>query len=508
MRALAYFAVITAVILSILPVGAAEDSPAPGISIAAKVYAIDGVAPERISAILSDAGDNWPELAAAIKTRVIGDDLMAYHNLLWQLEVASHLDRLELSTAVLLTNQDLAIAAAAEHGYDRGSEFYRRYVLSYRLDYEPVTNWRSQLKARYAGIAAGAADPLAELSTAAAEGFRIHPRGYYGNIAAPLAIDNSRAGSERELSILTAAVLRAQGYGTRFVREEGSGTSWVEAYTGDPTAYDAQAWQPVYPTAPEHSGDSTYARELCGGHICVVTAGDPLGNEQVTLRYTPVCAVNPSFTRAGEPQDSFEHYGLTWWDGGTYVPLDSLSALLSPIGYPDAANGAYFLGAPGKYLLQCGVRYPGGVVHVQTAEVVAVPDGSVALTLALDPPADLPREALAERSITLTPGPWVTADAEYQLYAVVLPEDEPSVRALELLAEYEADPRVEYRVLDSTTEDAALQEFIRDVLKVAEKDALPVVILQHGLEVTLIYRRGYDLSIRDWIERGLAGEFG
>ena len=46
-----------------------------------------------------------------------------------------------------------------------------------------------------------------------AAGFRVVERGYFGNLADPVSVDNARAGTERELSILTAAALRAQGFG-------------------------------------------------------------------------------------------------------------------------------------------------------------------------------------------------------------------------------------------------------------------------------------------------------
>jgi hypothetical protein len=463
-----------------------------------------------VQTALEDAGANWTELAQALLalTPAGGEDSdagQAYHSLVWLITSAPHLDRLELKSAMLTSNVQLATAAAQEHGYDPASEFFQRYVLNYRLDDEPVTSWRAKLARRY-----GQADSPSAIAATVAEAFTVRERGYFGPLADPLSVDNARAGTGQELAVLTAAAVRSHGFGTRFVREGLSGKSWVEVYTGDPHTYDAAAWTPLYPNAPEHNGDATYATELCGGRLALVTAGDAFGQEQVTARYGQVCGVTVDFTRGGAPVPDYEHWSITATHKGQIVPLDDLGYPLGELDYPlDAGpdgRTVYYVGAPGEYQLQAGVRYPNGVVHLLTCDFTAQPDGLVELKLALDAPNDLPAAALAERQVTLpapAPGtPRAAADAPRAWLYVVYDGSEPSVRALGLLEPFKTDPRLGYEDSLYTTANATAVAFIHDVLLVKDEDLKPVVVLVIDGE-TKLYRLGYDLSIAQWIERAL-----
>ncbi|MBN2082662.1 hypothetical protein JW859_10725 [bacterium] len=473
-----------------------------------------------IAEALVDAGDNWRELALALDAyRTVRrvpldaeDDagLVAdYNNLVWLVTAASHLDRLELTALVLLESMFQADRAAAEFGYRRDSDFFRRYVLNYRLDDEPVTRWRVELKERYqrldteTGLYRRAT--VAEVVAQAAEGFTLHERGYYGNLADPLSIDTARAGSGRELALLTAAALRSQGYATRFVREDRSGESWVEVH--DPQVLEPDtAWLPVYPQAPAMTGDVDYALELCGGRLTVVTAGDAFGREQVTPRYGATCAVVPTFAAAGEAQPEFEHWSICAWADGYYKPLDDLGYPLGELDYPaDAVDGeadVYYVGAPGEYRLECGVRYPGAVIHVQTVDFAAEPDGRIELAVNLDAPAELPAAALVERQVDWNWG--ADGPSAPGTYLIVIYDDaEPSVRALELLDKYQDDPRLSYECYGRQPDSEDLINWIGEALKVKPEDELPVVILVID-GATAIYHRGFELSIADWVERALA----
>jgi len=479
---------------------------------------------EHLSAALADAAGNWRELADALNTyrTVMGVPEEAglapelengYNNLVWLIVNASHLDRLELTAAVLLESVFQAGHSAEHFGYDTGSEFYRRYVLNYRLDDEPVTLWRERLKQRYLRVDLGAAygrrlATVDEVVAQAAHGFVVHERGYYGNLGAPLAIDSARAGTSRELALLCAAALRSQGYATRFVSENRSGESWVEVYDADSQAYEPAAWLPVYPTAPERNGDTAYATELCGGRICVVAAGDAFGREQVTARYSKVCGVIPRFTELGAEVPDFEHFTICAWSEGYYKPLDDLGYPLGDMDYPaggeEGEPAVYFVGAPGEYRLECGVRYPGAVVDVQTRDFTAVPGEVIELDFNLDAPEKLPAAALVERQVDWE---WARAPetAEY-LLLIVFDEGEPSVRARKLLERYSDDPRLEYQGVPYGTTNAEFAAWIRDDLKVKDTDQLPVVILLNSTSETLLYRTGFDLAIVDWVEQALARE--
>lgn len=468
---------------------------------------------DALLAALTDAGTNWTELAQALDSCPppesdvdrFGAVGRTYRNMAWLIQTAPHLDRLELTAEILKSNMKHAVWAAEYMGYPTDSDFFKRYVLNYRLDDEPVTAWREELVKRYIKYEADTpGDPkeIAALAIAASAGFKIIERGYFGNLADPVSIDNARAGSERELTLLTAAVLRAMGWGVRFTREGRSGKSWVEVYTGPSDTYDAGAWTPVYPTAPEQTGYYTYARDLCGGEIGVITAGDAFAVEQVTPRYTDVCALMPRIMRNGAEDKEYKHWSIEAWYDGRYVPLDDIAAAddaANPVvGLPaehSAGAGMYYVGAPGTYLLTAGVRYPGGYVHLVTQQVDVQPGTPVAVELNIDPPADLPVGAMAERT--------ATEDAPQQgthLY-IVIDESEPSDHTLRLLEPLRTWPGLEYVVQEAHPSDPQAEALLK-MLKVEPTDLKPVVVLVRDGK-TLVYQRGYNLNIYDWVKRAL-----
>jgi hypothetical protein len=457
-----------------------------------------------VQTALEDAGENWRELAQALREAgaeagMAAEPKAAYQSMIWLITNAPHLDRLELTSAMLTRNVEMALVAAEVHNYDSASEFFQRYVLNYRLDDEPVTDWRGELAQRY-----NAQQDPGAIAAAVAQGFTVRERGYFGPLADPLSVDNARAGTGQELAVLTAAAVRSRGYGTRFVREGLSGKSWVEVYTGNPREYDATAWTPLYPSAPEHNGETAYAAELCGGRLALVTAGDAFGQEQVTARYSKVCGVTVEFTRGGAAVPDYEHWSITALNNGQIVPLDDLGYPLGEMDYPlDAGpdgRTVYYVGAPGTYQLQAGVRYPSGIVDLLTRDFTAEPGEQLDLTLALDAPDNLPATALAERQVALPPSALDPAPRAWLF--VIYDDSEPSVRALELLKGYQDDPRVAYEADPYDADCPDLRELARTTLLVTDEDPKPVVVLVIDGE-TKLYRLGYDLSIAQWIERAL-----
>ncbi len=473
---------------------------------------------ETAEATLRDAGENWGELATALEGTAA--EPLDLPDMLWLLNNAPHLDRLELRAGMLTENLALARQWCSSDGYEQGSEFFRRYILNYRIDDEPVTNWRPELFARYGSLQLSELPPeqaASRLVERVARGFRIVERGYFGNLADPLAIDNARAGTDRELSLLCAAVLRSQGWATRFTRENMTGTSWVEVYGGDRMAYDAEAWFPVYPQAPEKSGLTSQALELCGGRIAVVTAGDAFGREQVTGRYTTLAGVQPGFSRDGRPLADFEHWTISAWYEGSYVPLDDLGYPTADADYPltlgpgveDTSGDTYYLGAPGDYRLQAGQRYPGGTVQVLTRDFSVLPADLLALELDIATPLDLPDEALRERTIAAEiPQEFNWLSTGVQLF-FIHDDAEPSVRTALLVQEFDRREDITFHSLewqprpeDWEQPEDYQPELERDVLRVSEKDEKPVVILLIDGELRL-YLRGYNLNVADWIRRQL-----
>jgi len=491
-----------------------------------------------LATALKDAGDNWQELAGALdyfNQQLPADSTGAawqkdmYGDMLWLIENAPHLDRLELTQDILVTNMELAVGINQAGSYDLDSDLFRRYVLNYRLDDEPVTAWREELWYRYSNIdessytdsygpyklpqleKARVSAPVSDVVAVAGANFTVRERGFFGNLAAPLAVDNARAGTKRELAILVAAALRSQGYGTRFVKENRSGESWVEVYTGPSDKYDAGAWTPVYPTAPDKTGDTAYATELCGGRLAVVSAGDAFGQELVTPRYSDTAALQVRFTRGGEELKDYESWTVCAWFGGDWVPLDDLGYPVGEMDYPlgEAPAGEegtwYYVGAPGEYRLTAGIRYPGGVSHVKNQDFTVEPGQRLKLAMTLDPPADLPAVALVDRQIASPlPEQWAALGSGTHLF-IVTDSAEPSTRAVELLKEIAAQPGITTRVVAFDTTDADDQALLKDALLVDPADIKPVVILVVDGK-TLVYSRGYNLSIADWVTRALSGQ--
>lgn len=501
----------------------AEDAPALPADIQAY---LDSVKPswaadsELVSAV-ADGGNNWRQLASALDGSTWSEAPFGLpDSISWLIKKAPHLDRLELTAPLLDSNGALAIESAWVSGHSTESEFFHRYLLNYRFDDEPVTDWRQTLKFRYyahyskdhrTDLAA-----LQDIAGAACADFALRERGYFGNLADPVSIDNSRAGTKREFALLTAAVFRALGYATRFVRENASGESWVEVYGGPPVGkddqgYDAAAWLPVYPTAPDHSGDFAYAAALCGGRITVITAGDAFGREQVTAHYGPVARARPVFLRDNAEVKGYEHWTLSAFSKGLWVPLDDLEYPSSDKDYPlDEPNGGedatvwYTLGAPGRYMFTCGERYPGGVADVQTNIFEVEPDDDFEHYFGLDAPADLPPSAWVERSITLPEGDASFISDQGRYLYLVTDDSEPAVRARELFKQFLPFSSVLYREMRRDTKDAAEAAFIKDVLGVSETDGLPVAVLVIDGR-TALYIRGFNLNAADWVMRALGG---
>lgn len=516
----------TALLFACCAAAWAQDEAAPAqpdeIALFVQEAIPEGMDREAAEAALRDAGDNWGELAAAIEGCSGNQADLA--DMLWLLQNAPHLDRLELRGSMLLENLEMAKAWCGDGGYVQGSEFFRRYILNYRIDDEPVTNWRPELFARYAATQLAVMPPeqaAGQLVERVAEGFRTVERGYFGNLADPVAVDNARAGTARELSLLCAAALRSQGWATRFTRENMTGTSWVEVYGGDRAEYDAEAWFPVYPQAPEFSGMPGHAVSLCGGSIAVVTAGDAFGREQVTGRYSNLGGVQPEFFRDGRALPDFEHWTITAWHEGDYVPLDDLGYPTADADYPltlgpgaeDTSGDTYYLGAPGDYRLQAGQRYPGGTVQVLTRDFSINPGDLLELELDIATPLDLPDEALREKAIAAEIPEQFAWLMEGTHLFFVYDDAEPSVRTALLVQEFDRRDDISFHSVEWSDRPEGWEkpedyepELERDVLRIADGDEKPVVVLLVDGELR-IYLRGYNLNVADWIRRQL-GEGG
>jgi hypothetical protein len=140
---------------------------------------------------------------------------------------------------------------------------------------------------------------------------------------------------------------------------------------------------------------------------------------------------------------------------------------------------------------------------VQTKEFEVAENGPT-MFLELNPPPDLPQTALVERELgEFTDSQRLMHRGRYVF--LVADGGEPSLRELDLLKPLEIRSSVYYqhwRMVGATDEDRA---FVKDVLKVDEtKDKLPVVIVVVEGKTTM-WLQGYNLNVKDWVERALQG---
>ena len=116
-----------------------------------------GLGRKEVQAALEDAGTNWVELAGAIfDLNPLSRATLA--DAVWLIVNAPHLDRLELNEPLIndaLSNYSWWTFSTFEgdpsrsisaQPIEQSSPLYRRYLLNYRLDDEPVTAWKLELR--------------------------------------------------------------------------------------------------------------------------------------------------------------------------------------------------------------------------------------------------------------------------------------------------------------------------------------------------------------------------
>ncbi|MEA3409447.1 MAG: hypothetical protein U9Q95_03770, partial [Candidatus Eisenbacteria bacterium] len=99
---------------------------------------------------LEDAGRNWTELANAVRA-LDGEEREACIRLV---NGMPHLDRLEMTAETLLEHVEYAYRVRTEMPYDVPDAMFDPYILTYRVEEEPVDPWRAALHGRFAPLAA------------------------------------------------------------------------------------------------------------------------------------------------------------------------------------------------------------------------------------------------------------------------------------------------------------------------------------------------------------------
>src|SRR5690606_4254667 len=155
------------------------------------------------------------------------------------------------------------------------------------------------------------------------------------------------------------------------------------------------------------------------------------------------------------------------------------------------------------------VRYPGGTVQVLTRDFTIKPGDKLALELDIVTPLNLPDEALRERMIASeVPQEFASVLQGTQLF-FIHDDGEPSIRTALLVQEFDRRDDISFHSEKWADRPEGWEhpgdyqpELLRDVLRVADGDEKPVVILIVNGELRL-YLRGYNLNVADWIHRQL-----
>jgi hypothetical protein len=477
---------------------------------------LDLVAPdsrEDLASALEDAGANWTELAAAIRD-LEGRERDAC---VWLILGMPHIDRLEMKATTLTEHVRYAFRALDGMPYEVPADMFEPYILTYRIEDEPVDAWRAALFDRYAPLAEreGTIGATArKLNEDLARSLESREPDFFGPHQSPLMTLRSGSGTSAEISILACAALKSVGIPSReagvpVLGEEDGGASWVEFYDGG-------RWRPLYPLKPNAFGDTRFLERGHPTNITVVETRSAFENVLATGSYTDTGTIEMFFVADGEPAAGFEHFSVNVLNEGALAPLDPLEAVADQDGRFQAIVG------DGTYVVEAGVRDPLGNPSVTMREVTVRPGAAV--TLAFD--VSVGREIPGLDPETLAGlGPVVT------VLVLLDPKGEPSLRMLPLitgsLRRYRANVRLVAAVgkdersgpilplLDGDGEVVTYDELAHLVdelpgAPVLDPDAPRPVVEVYAVpnRRSLLLSDGYDLNIGRQIEDALVRYLG
>lgn len=388
---------------------------------------------------LADAGTNWTELWEAIDAL---QGILKVHGC-WSVANMPHLDRLEMTRSCFLEHLRFAYATRTQLPYVAPQDMFREYILTYRIGDEPVRPWRAEIWHRYGDLVGNSASETARaINEWVAQNLTVRERGFFGAQPDPLSVIAAGTGTETDIAAVAIAMCKTFGVPARQARvsvlgEEEGGRTWLEIHSDG-------KWLPMYPDQPEAFGDAGLIEREHPGNVTVVSSLAAFTATQVTPRYSETGSIRLLFTRNGEPAGDFEHFTISAWNDGAWMPLDDLGFDLEEERMTaEAEEGFLAILGEGFYLVQAGVRNPRGDAYVQTIPVTLDPGDEKVLTIALDiPPTECEAVDLVQR--TLDPLPEVdlnyategesfmfpeTLDrSSYTCVFIFDPDSEPSIR--------------------------------------------------------------------------------
>jgi hypothetical protein len=332
-----------------------------------------------IVSALEDAAGNYKELVKAIKLA----DEDKKEDLIWLIQRIPHLDRLTITSDILLEHLDYAFESKGKFKYEVPEELFREFILTYRIGSEPVQKWRKTLFDIFYPMVEDKSSPSDVAKTInhwVKESIRERAREYFGQVQPPLRTLKGKKGTEEEIAILTTAILKSLGIPGRrakvsFFGQEIGGASWVEIFDGG-------SWIPLYPLDPGDFGDFSKYEKDYTQNITVVYTRSANQRSLITSGYTPTGFLKVCIFEDSQPMIKFEDFSVSVINDGSLCPLDELF-----YGYvgeelsTDSAGCFQVELGDGIYWVQAGKRDSLGNPQVVMQKAVVEPEKTTEMRL-------------------------------------------------------------------------------------------------------------------------------
>ena len=513
----------------------AEDNPFIEVSLRDTDFA-DGVLEA-----LADSGTNWVSLWDGIES-FTGDQR---EDACWMVVNMPHLDRLEMTKDTLIEHVTYAYKTKTDFPYSIPDDLFREYILTYRIGDEPVRPYRQLIWDEFFDLLSETPEATAHaINRWVAENMISRERGFFGPRPDPWSVITAGTGTEADIAGVAIAMCKTFGIPARkamieVLGEESGGKTWLEIYSNG-------EWLPLYPDSPDNFGERDFIEAYHPHNVTVVSAASAFSQAQVTSRYTETGIVRFHFMKNDEAVNDYEHFCVSAWNDGAWLPLDDLWSDPEDLGLEsgDETGFTAVLG-DGFYIAQVGVRNQRGDAYVQTVPVMVDPGDEIDLEFKLDIPASessrlelvlrnldpLPEIDLSYGTPDANPFNFPTDLDSSRMTCVTIydPASEPSVRMLPIIAGWCAahnatligvgigDP-VECANLWAETVDSSASApayFFHDPDgTIAEAfgqtpddegryTRLPMVLLLSSEREIVYLKDGFDLSVADGLTRAL-----
>ncbi|MCK4908595.1 MAG: redoxin domain-containing protein [Planctomycetes bacterium] len=438
--------------------------------------------------VLKKSGGNWRQIAGAIKE--VSPEKR--EDLLWLVSQFNLIDSLEFTGETLLEHVDYAHLAKKKFTYKIPEKLFRPYVLSYRLPYAHIYQWRKEFYEMFSPMVKSDIPSTAKsVNRWIEKNIKVVnvQRGRYLNFANPADYLKSRRATKFALTLISVSALRSLGIPAK--RKE----NWVEFF-------DGEKWIPFYPKESKSIGNTKASKEIKKhyvkhGGVRIVTMKDGLAF-----------------------QSKDPNHGIATWRNGAWrgQRWDEITF----------DNGWMSL-VPGDYLITAARRNASGDVLLYARPVKVRSDKGLVVNI----PLDLPLEFMAEgdkvvRHLKSLPD-FTLMDKNNNSYhlAEALKESnillffftleaEPSIRMLPRIKGIQEkaraanvktwtiftdkegvdDPRIKDislpMLLDKNQE--VVKEFIPEFEK-KKKEIMPSVLLINKSGQIILWKEGYNLTI-------------